>query len=286
MALRFDGQAYSIDELAAMTKVTAAGNESTHIHHFIELVYILKGRTVQTIDGVAYPVSRGNLLLINQSQQHSMVCQPGTSYINILMKPQIISEGLGHTDNAFSLLALKDFSEFKHTVDKSNCCVRFEGNERDRLEMLLQWLLQEQRESHGGGTLMLRSGLNMLLIQVFRKMALPMHNSNSGIDHALLAYLREHCDRRISLEEVAEKCGYDPSYFSRLFKRSTGRNFTAYITDCRMEKAWRLLEDTQRPVDSVITACGFSDRTKFFRHFSARTGMTPLQYRKSKNEIL
>lgn len=283
MALRFDGQAYSIDELAAVTKVTDAGNEPVHKHHFIELVYILRGKSVQSIDGVEYPVTRGNLLLINESQQHSMTCQPGTDYINILMKPQIISESLGDTGNAFSLLALTDFSEFKNTVDRNNCCIRFEGNERDRLELLLRWLLQERCNCDSGNDLMLRSGLNMLLIQVFRKMALPMHPVNTRIDHSLLAYLKDHCHQRISLEEVAEHCGYDPSYFSRLFKRSTGRNFTAYITDCRLEKACVLLEDTQQSVDSVIAACGFSDRTKFFRQFSARTGMTPLQYRKSKN---
>ena len=286
MPLRFDGQAYSIDELVAVTKVTDAGNEPVHRHHFIELVYILRGKSVQRIDGVEYPVTRGNLLLINESQQHSMRCQPGTSYINILMKPQIISESLRDIGNAFSLLMLTDFSEFKTTVDRSNCCIRFEGNERDRLELLLHWLLQELSNDDSGVDLMLRSGLNMVLIQVFRKMALPMRPANTGIDHSLLAYLKDHCHQKLSLEDVAEHCGYDPSYFSRLFKRSTGRNFTAYIADCRLERACMLLEDTQQSVDSVIMACGFSDRTKFFRQFAALTGMTPLQYRKSKNRIL
>jgi AraC-like DNA-binding protein len=35
--------------------------------------------------------------------------------------------------------------------------------------------------------------------------------------------------------------------------------------------------------NTVISDCGFSDRTKFFRQFAAYTGMTPLKYRKSKN---
>ena len=133
---------------------------------------------------------------------------------------------------------------------------------------------------------MLRSGLNMLLIQVFRKMALPMRRSDTGIDRALLDYIQDNCHQRISLEEVAEECGYDPSYFSRLFKRSTGKTFTAYIADCRMRKACTLLENTTRSVDGVIVECGFTDRTKFFRQFTQCTGLTPLKYRKSKNRIL
>lgn len=284
MALRFDGGTYYIDELVSITKVTAAKNESTHTHRFVELVYILRGKCVQIIDGVEYPVSRGDLLLINESQRHSMVCRPETEYINILMKPQIISQSMGHSGNAFSLLMLKDFSDFKNTVNQDNCCIRFSGSERDYLEMLLEWLLQEQRDNRGGGALALRSGLNMVLIQMFRKMALPMHRAEFGIDDALLTYLREHCAQRITLEETAKRCGYETCYFSRLFKRCTGKTFTGYIADCRMDKACRLLEDTQKSVDTVISECGFSDRTKFFRLFGMRAGMTPLAYRKSKQK--
>lgn len=283
MALRFDGQTYSIDELASIIKVKKAKDEPSHTHRFVELVYILHGKCVQMIDGVPYSVARGNMFLINESQQHSMICQPGTQYINILMKPQIISQSMGQSGNAFSLLMLKDFSDFQNTVNQSSCCIRFAGSERDRLETLLEWLLEEQREKRDGSGLMLQSGLNMLLIQIFRKLALPMHPATTGIDDTLLAYIRENCGCRITLEEMAESRGYDPSYFSRLFKRSTGKTFTDYLTDCRMQKACDLLENTVESVDTVISECGFSDRTKFFRQFAAYTGFTPLKYRKSKN---
>jgi len=283
MALRFDGKTYYIDELAEITKVAAAGNEPPHTHSFVELVYILRGNCVQIIDGIQYPVARGHLLLINEGQQHSMVCQPGTAYINILMKPQIISQSMGDSGNAFSLLMLKDFSDFKNTVNQRNCCIHFSGADREDLEQLLEWLLQEQREHLSGSGLMLRSGLNMLLIRMFRKMELPMQTAENKVNDGLLAKIRDNCAQRITLEELAESCGYESSYFSRLFKRCTGKNFTQYLTDCRMEKACRLLEDTMKSVDVVIVECGFSDRTKFFRQFAAYTGMTPLKYRKSKN---
>lgn len=286
MALNFDGRTYSIDELATLTRVTDALDESIHLHRFIELVYILRGKSVQIVDGVEYPATGGDLVLINESQEHSMHCQPGTDYINVLMKPGIIHQSITDTGNAFSLLTLKDFAEFQNTVKESHRCVHFDGTERKRFEMLLLWLLQEQKEGQGGNDLMLRSGLNMLLIQVFRKMALPMERGEKGIDRSLLVYLQENCQHRLSMEEIAEGCGYDSSYFSRLFRQSTGQTFTGYIAQCRMKKACALLENTQIPVDAVIAECGFTDRTKFFRQFTQAMGMTPLKYRKSKNKIL
>ena len=138
MALRFDGQVYSIDELATLTKVTNAGNENVHLHRFIELVYVLKGRCVQIVDGEEYPAARGDLVLINEGQQHSMICQPGTDYINILMKPQIINQSITDTGNAFSLLVLKDFAEFKNTVQQSIIILRNMRCWNDMQQMLKQ----------------------------------------------------------------------------------------------------------------------------------------------------
>lgn len=283
MALRFDGETYSIDELTVIDLVRNTPDVKAHTHQFVELVYILRGKTVQVIDGVRYPAAHGDMLLINEGESHAMTCQAGTEYINVLMKPKIISNSMGHSGNAFSLLMLKDFSDFQNTVNCNNRLMRFEGSERTYVELLLEQLLQQQKTPQSGSGLMLRSGLNMLLILVFRKMALPIYPLENGIDDQLLAYIRDNCATRLSLEQLAESRGYESSYFSRMFKRHTGKTFTGYLTQCRMEKACFLLENTQKPVDTVISDCGFSDRTKFFRLFAAYTGMTPLKYRKSKN---
>ena len=46
------------------------------------------------------------------------------------------------------------------------------------------------------------------------------------------------------------------------------------------EKACALLENTDKMVDDIIQETGFPDRTKFFRRFCDKTGMTPGKYRK------
>ena len=70
--------------------------------------------------------------------------------------------------------------------------------------------------------------------------------------------------------------------FSRLFKKQTGYTFTEYLTSCRIDLACRLLKETELKVSDIAAESGFSDRTKFYKVFSEKMGMTPKHYRKSK----
>ena len=282
MAVSFSNGKWYIDELASIKKVRDSRCEDTHSHDFVELMYMYRGKCLQLLDGVQYPTTHGDLLVINYSVNHTIICDSEIEYINILMKPEAISESMRDSENAFSLLDLKDFSDFRDTVDRNTNLIRFEGSERIRLESLLDWLIYEHEHRDTGSMLVRRSGLNMLLIQVFRKMALPMHLDTNRIDSALLRYVRDHCGLRMTLETLAQQCGYHPSYFSRIFKQYTGKTFTAYLTQCRMDLACKLLRDTELPVEDVIAECGYSDRTKFFRNFAKSVGTTPLKYRKMK----
>ena len=68
-------------------------------------------------------------------------------------------------------------------------------------------------------------------------------------------YIKKNYSQKLSLEEIAEQGGFNMNYFSELFKKETGKTFTAYVTDVRMEEAKKLLRDTDMPVYEVAGAC-------------------------------
>ena len=283
MALKFQNGKWSIDNFASIYWQRSAKCEDPHTHDFVEFVYLRKGKCTHLLNDVQYPTTHGNLLLINYSVQHTIVCEDEIEYYNILVKPEAINESMRDAGNAFSLLALKDFADFQETVDQNNCLIRFDGQDRAKFESLLEWFACEQKQHRSGNTLVRRSILNMLLVMIFRKMALPMHREVRKLDGDLLQYICKHCGQRITVDSLAQQCGYNPSYFSRIFKEYTGKTFREYLNWCRIEKACRLLQDTAMPVDDVIAECGYSDRTKFFRSFADIVGTTPLKYRKKKD---
>lgn len=252
-----------------------------HTHDFIEIVYILKGKCTHTVDGKEYPASKGDLLFINYGLTHAFESSSGFEYSELLLKPELISDSLRGNENAFSLLTVQDFKEFESTVNRDNCFVSFSGEERGVIETLFALIERENEETDKGAELIFRSALNVILTLIFRKMSLPMHRE-FGINEALLSYIKDNCSSHITLEYLAQKSFYTPSYFSRAFKERTGVTFTEYLAECRIAKAKKLLSDTDMPVEYVISEAGFSNRTKFFTAFYQRTGTTPLKYRKSK----
>ena len=96
----------------------------------------------------------------------------------------------------------------------------------------------------------------------------------------LPGYVKKNCTSSLSIEKLASKYGYNPAYFSRLFKNLTGKTFTRYISACRVEYAARLLRESDLSVEKIMNETGFSNRTKFFRDFSELVGMSPLKYKK------
>lgn len=259
-----------------------AQNEPEHLHEFIEMVYILGGSGIHGIDGVEYKVKSGSLLFINYRQVHYFRTDTEMEMCNILLDPEWISEKLIDTENAFEILSLSAFSAFCTDVDKDALLIRFTGEERTRIERLIKEMVAEKTEKSSGYTTVLKAQVMVLLSYVFRKMSTSAASESRGLTPEFLAYIRENCAEKLTLEELAKKCFYNPAYFSRLFKEHYGVTVTEYINSVRLEKAMELLLKTELSVENIVTRAGFSRKATFYRLLKEKTGMTPQDYRKSK----
>ena len=281
MSLRVDQNKFYIDSSFELHRNIGNTEYEKHTHDFAELVYTYSGKGVHTVDGRDFPVSRGSLLFINYGSVHSFKSSEGLDFVNILIKPEFISEGLRDVENAFALLGLEEYKEFENIINRDNCCIEFWGEEQKRLEMLISVIENEQSNVNSGRNLILHSALNLLLTYIFRKMALPMKRE-LAVNSDLLLYIKNNCSEPLRLDTIADMVGYNPAYFSRVFKEFSGKNFTEYWKNARIEKAKFLLVDIDENISDIALQVGFSDKTKFFKAFKEIVGCSPLEYRKSK----
>ena len=93
-------------------------------------------------------------------------------------------------------------------------------------------------------------------------------------------YMQKHYSLPLSLEEVSNMVGYNPAYFSHLFKKETGLNFLKYLVDIRISKAKQLLIETHQSIAIISEAVGYSDLKHFSKLFTKTTGLKPSEYRK------
>lgn len=92
-------------------------------------------------------------------------------------------------------------------------------------------------------------------------------------------YVALNYSEKISLKTIAAELYLSPNYLSELFKRHTGQNISEYITEYRLEKARRYLQQPEYKIADVSELVGFGDARYFSSMFKKQYGMTPIEYR-------
>lgn len=94
-------------------------------------------------------------------------------------------------------------------------------------------------------------------------------------------YIKANYMYEISMQDAAKAMNYSETYFSKLFKQCFQKNFTAYLTEFRVEEAKRQLQKPTVNVKDVGKAVGYGDSNYFTKVFRRITGMSPTEYRTS-----
>lgn len=110
----------------------------------------------------------------------------------------------------------------------------------------------------------------------------PTRRRYSPVVESARAVARSHlADSRLSVDWLARAAGCSPDHLTRRFRAETGSSVVAWLNGERVAMAQRLLEEKKYQVSEVAWACGFTHPSYFIRVFRARTGMTPLAFRRT-----
>ncbi|NBH73971.1 response regulator [Clostridiaceae bacterium] len=98
-----------------------------------------------------------------------------------------------------------------------------------------------------------------------------------------LDYVDSHYDQEsLSLSQVAEQTGMSPNYLSSIFSQNMQKTFIEYVTEKRIEKAKRLLRQTDKTSGEIAREVGYKDSHYFSFVFRKLQGCNPREYRAEK----
>lgn len=104
-------------------------------------------------------------------------------------------------------------------------------------------------------------------------------NKNHLLIQQCKKYIDEHYKEELSLDMLAQKFYFNPSYLSNLFKMYAGMSYSEYLTTVRIEKAQNLLRQSSSKVYVIASEVGYSDATYFIKIFKKKVGVSPYKYR-------
>ena len=118
------------------------------------------------------------------------------------------------------------------------------------------------------------------IIKLLKKATAYSKLSATKLDmDGIVAYIDAHFDEDIFLETIAEKFNTTSKYLSKMLKQKLGVGFSEYLARMRIEKAKKLLVETDMKINEIYTNCGFYSRNTFIRTFKNYVGVLPSDYR-------
>ncbi|MFC4598585.1 response regulator [Cohnella hongkongensis] len=140
------------------------------------------------------------------------------------------------------------------------------------LSLLSRW------DAHGSWD-SVRSYFLALSDVLFRRRTDERNNRERVIAAKVQKYIHEHLSGDLTLVQIGEAVGLNPSYLSRLYKQTTGKGLSDEIAEARIARAKELLSDSMIKIHEIPKRIGLTSEHYFYKFFKRSVHMTPQEYR-------
>ena len=236
-----------------------------HWHRSIEIFAVFEGTLAFFINEEEYPLGSGEFILLNSNEIHS-ISSPEANRTIVLQIPMNV---LRNVETGGGLIL------FTHSPKRQD----------SKIMELIGSMYQELQERGSEYEWKVQSDFFMLvylLLTKYRKREiLPeeiRHYRKLNRLSTITGYIRENYTKELSLEMVADRFGYSPSYLSRMFRKYAQTNYKTYLQNVRIEYGFRELANTDHTIGEIALNNGFPNQKAFTREFKKKYGILPSEY--------
>ena len=237
-----------------------------HLHHELELVYLLEGETLACADTCRVTLHPGDVFITFPNQIHYYETVKREKYMLFIIKPESIPEFLD-----------------LFTMSVPNSPVVVNARELPRLHQLFCLLFDSCSDKLHPYADSLRKGyLLALFSELIPHLTVSQLSMNdSGALRSIVSFCTRHFAEDLSLSVLEEKLHLNKYYISHLFSNRLGIRFNDYINSLRVMEACRYLLNTNYSVTEISEMVGFNTLRTFNRSFIKQLGVSPSEYRKN-----
>lgn len=277
------GSAFPVD-IFLIDNEKSSINYGSHWHDYIELHYVLDGSVTLQYNDRFFEAKKNDIAIFHSGVIHSVACGPGAAgqLLVVQFLPDIIHNSLNMNFESRYI-----FSFLNVELVKTYHITETHKNSRDVFR-LLKSLHREFRKKEEGYELFVKGCIYQLIAYLLRNNILNLYKHLKNEDDIkrldpVLKHIETNYTREISLSEAAHIMNLEYSYFSRFFKRATGRSFKEYVDYIRICEAEKLILSQNMNISSAAYEVGYSNITSFNRVFRRIRHCNPGSLKKSKS---
>ena len=258
--------------------VNAIHMRSLHMHHDMELLFVIDGKGSVNIRNAKREVGPGDSILINAYESHEIISYDGSVTFLIIQ---------------FSNHFLRDyFYAIRNTVfldnDPRNCLS--EKDYRNFTGLILH-LAKVYFASGDLFELQCISDLSLILSLLYGSMKTEKLSEteyskrkkyNRRIDR-IAAYIDNNYQDQIRLSDIARSEGITVTHLSHFISEHFGMTFQEYLKEKRLGAAVRMIANPSLTLSEVAAGSGFSELKYMTAAFREVFSMSPDEYRKKQN---
>lgn len=255
--------------------------EVEHSHGFCELVIVTQGSAMHRLEGDDFPVTAGDVFLLQGHQRHYFHSRENLQLINIMYDPNkmdLPENDLRKLPGYCALFMLEPTYRRQHRFSSR---LHLERIPLAEAELLAEEMEQESLKTAPGHEALLRAKLVELM--VFLARAYTTTKTVEG--HALLRMgnvigaLENDFSKNWKIEELMSIAHMSRSNLMRIFRKATGQTPVEYLIRLRIQQSMKLLHNSQLNITEIAMEIGFNDSNYFSRQFRRIVGLSPSRYR-------
>lgn len=237
-----------------------------HTHSYAELFYVVGGLGHFQVDQELYPVSPGQLVILNPNVSHTEVSLNASPLEYVVLG----IEGLELT------AAEGEESRFKI----------LDHRDTDNITTCLRNILRETQDALPGSDIICQAYMEILVTRLMRSTDMsvldaPMTSANSQCV-TVRRYIDAHFKETLTLDELAQMAHINKYYLAHSFKEEFGVSPINYQVCRRIEEGCYLLKQTDLSLAQISRILGFSSSSYFSQVFRKSQGLSPSEYRKQE----
>jgi AraC-like DNA-binding protein len=240
----------------------------------MEIGLCLRGALTLMNQGVEYPVMPGDIYLNKPDETHCLTTRPRDASINWLLL-RVPLKG-----RPFLRLTYPQTRDLWQRLMSLPCHITTRTN---AVKQAFADLFKYQAQPPGHyRTVCLTAACISLLIGVIEAAAHKSVIAHIPLVEKLVDMIRKEPERNVHLDDLVRAARISPSLLNEQFKQITGQPPIHFQLACRLEKAKRLLAETDTPITQLALDLGFCSSQHFSGHFKRTFGLTPSAWRKQQ----